>query len=99
MRHYFIEPRPGPWLQKFHGRQEVFVRHASAEKRPSRGLLLDRKEAVRFFGSEDPAGSAFAVLEIELHLLHQPGIEHPADFEITVDGIRPFLRGARVSDR
>ena len=98
-RYDFIEPRPGPRLQKFHGRQEVFVRHAGAEKRPSRGLLLDRKEAVRFFGSEDPAGCAFQAFEIELHLLHQSGIEHPADFEIAVDGIRPFLRGARVADR
>src|SRR5262249_49499745 len=59
----------------------------------------DGKEVFRFFGGEDPPACTFEAFEIELHLLQECGIDHPADLEIAVDGICTFLRGAYVGDR
>ena len=60
--------------------------HPRSEKRPARRLLLDREEPLGLFRCEGPARCALQAFEVELHLLHQSGVEHASDLEISVDG-------------
>src|SRR6266853_45426 len=97
-RRDLLESRSGAGFQQLGSGQEIPVRHSASEKCPTRRLLLYRKETVGLAGCKCPASGTLQAIEIELHLLHQSGIQHAADFEIAVDCVRALLIGAGIAD-